>query len=170
MNRALWSAVVLTLSWVAVWPACAETARAELHDAEGHTVGNVVLEQTPHGVLVTADFSGLPPGVHAFHIHAGGKCDPPFTSAGGHFNPAHKEHGIKNPAGMHNGDLPNIYVPQDGKLKVDLFVPAVSLTPGPDTLFDADGSSFVIHAGADDYHTDPAGDAGARIACGVIVH
>jgi len=146
-----------------------ETAHADLRNAQGQKVGAATLEQTPHGVLITVDLQGLPPGTHAFHIHAVGKCDPPFKSAGGHFNPTHKHHGILNPAGMHAGDLPNIYVPENGKLKFDVFATAVTLGKGPNSLFDADGSSLVIHAGADDYKSDPAGDAGARLACGVIV-
>lgn len=149
--------------------ASGQTAHAELHNDQGQAIGDATLVQTPHGVLMTVALHGVPPGMHAFHIHAIGKCEPPFTSAGGHFNPADRKHGIENPAGMHAGDLPNIYVPEGGALKFDVFVPSVSLTGGKDDLFNADGSSLVIHAGPDDYKSDPAGDAGPRIDCGVIV-
>jgi superoxide dismutase, Cu-Zn family len=146
----------------------AETAHAELKNAEGKAVGTATLEQTSHGVLMTVDVTNLPAGTHAFHIHAVGKCEPPFTSAGGHFNPTGRQHGIKNPKGMHAGDLPNIYVPENGKLKFDVLAKGVSLGKGKNGLFHKDGTSLVVHAGPDDYKTDPAGDAGARIACGVI--
>ncbi len=157
------------LSLVAAGPARAQGARAVLANKDGKTVGEARLEQAAHGVVIHLDIQALPPGTHAIHVHAVGKCDPPdFASAGGHFNPAGHQHGIQNPAGMHSGDLPNLEVPTDGKLKVDLFVPSVSLKPGKTSLLDADGSALVIHENADDYKTDPAGNAGARIACGVV--
>ena len=168
MKSWVWLVAASFLSLTAVGPARAETAHAELHNDQGQKVGEATLEQTPHGVLVTVDLQALPAGEHAFHIHDVGKCEPPFKSAGGHFNPTHKQHGIENAKGMHAGDLPNIYVPENGKLKFDAFATAVTLGKGENSLFDADGSALVIHAGADDYKTDPAGDAGARIACGVV--
>jgi superoxide dismutase, Cu-Zn family len=122
------------------------------------------VRDTPNGLIVTARFTGLPEGVRAFHIHAVGACEPPFQSAGGHFNPDGHEHGMENPQGMHAGDLPNLHVPASGELTVEYFVVGLSL----DDLFDDDGTSFVVHDGADDYATDPAGDAGPRIACGVV--
>jgi Cu-Zn family superoxide dismutase len=170
MKKATWltTGVLILLLGIGA-RALAETAHAELRNEQGQKVGAATLEQTPHGVLITVDLEGLPAGPHAFHIHEVGKCEPPFQSAGGHFNPTHKKHGILNPAGMHAGDLPNIYVPQDGKLKFDVFATAVTLGKGKSSLFGADGSSLVIHAAPDDYKTDPAGDAGMRIACGVVV-
>jgi Cu-Zn family superoxide dismutase len=144
------------------------TAKAEMKDATGKSLGTLTLTDTPHGVMVQGTLTGLPEGVHAIHIHTTGKCDAPaFTTAGGHFNPASKQHGIENPMGMHGGDLPNITV-AGGKLTFDLFAPDATLKAGANSLLDADGSAVVIHATADDYKSDPAGNAGARIACGVV--
>jgi Cu-Zn family superoxide dismutase len=148
----------------------AEVAKASLKDAGGKEVGHAELVQTPHGVLVKLSLKGAVPGDHAFHVHAVGKCEPPFTSAGGHFNPGGKKHGIEAPEGAHAGDMPNLHVPASGELMVEIENPMISLVKGqPNSVFDADGSAFVIHAGADDYKTDPTGNAGDRIACGVIV-
>ncbi|HEU4563339.1 MAG TPA: superoxide dismutase family protein [Gemmatimonadaceae bacterium] len=144
-----------------------DRARAELSDAQSRRVGDASLQQTPHGILITASFTGLPPGTHGIHIHATGKCEPPFASAGGHFNPGDKQHGFRNPSGPHAGDLPNINVPQDGNVRVELFLPGLTLRD-KNALLDDDGAALVIHEFADDYASDPAGNSGARIACGVI--
>ena len=146
----------------------AQSARAELKDANGNTVGEAVLEQRGDDVRITANLTGIPPGTHAFHIHTVGKCDPPFESAGGHFNPTGKQHGKDNPQGAHAGDLPNIEVPANGGVKVEATAKGVSLGAATNGLLDADGSALVIHEGADDYKSDPAGNAGKRIACGVV--
>ena len=146
----------------------AGTAAAVLKDANGNEVGRATLMSTPSGALLNLTLTAVPPGVHALHIHAVGKCEPPkFESAGPHFNPDQTKHGIMNPEGPHAGDLPNLHVPADGKLEVEFLDPVVTLSQEA-ALLDADGASIVIHAGADDYTTDPAGNAGDRIACGVI--
>ena len=143
----------------------ADRAMAKLADPAGKSLGEVALSQTPHGTLLHARLSGLPAGPHAFHVHAVGKCEPPFKSAGGHFNPGGKKHGILAGAGLHVGDMPNIHVPASGSLEIQVLNTRLKLDS---SLFDADGAAIVLHAGADDYKSDPAGAAGGRIACGVI--
>jgi Cu-Zn family superoxide dismutase len=143
------------------------TATAVMHDLKGQDVGTVTLLQTPTGVLITARLHDLPPGIHGFHIHEKGVCEPPFKSAGGHFNPDAAAHGYLNENGPHAGDLPNIHVPDSGTLTVEMHDPLISLR-GEEAVLDADGAAIVIHDGPDDYKSQPAGDAGARIACGVI--
>ena len=163
-----WFCAVTLTSCLLSLPAYAQTAKASLKDAQGKDVGQVQLTQTPHGVLLKMSLKGAPPGERAFHIHAVGKCEPPkFESAGPHFNPDQTKHGIMNPEGPHAGDLPNLHIPADGKLQAEFLDPVVTLSQET-ALLDTDGASIVIHAGADDYTTDPAGNAGDRIACGVI--
>lgn len=144
------------------------TARVQLRNASGVSVGEATLQQTPSGVLLTADLSGLPPGTHGMHLHAIGRCEPDFAAAGPHFNPGAKLHGARNPGGKHAGDLTNIHVPESGRLRVELLLSDVTLGGAPGALLDADGASLVVHGLADDYATDPAGGSGARIACGVV--
>jgi Cu-Zn family superoxide dismutase len=140
------------------------TARAELKDPKGQTVGTVTLTETPHGTLVKGTFSNLPAGEHAFHLHETGQCEPPFKTAGGHHNPNKKKHGVLVAEGKHEGDLPNLHVGADGTVRFDFFAHGLTLK----RLADADGSAVVVHAGPDDYKSDPAGNAGDRIACGVV--
>ena len=146
-----------------------QSVNAVLMNPEGKRIGNVAISEVAQGVRIFAQADSIPPGVHAFHIHETGQCEPPdFQSAGGHYNPTGKQHGWDNPGGHHAGDFPNVHVHEDGKLAVEYFTNAVTLGEGETTLFDEDGSAIVMHEGADDYQTDPAGAAGARIACGVI--
>ena len=162
-------AAVLALSLPAQSAHHEMKAKAALKDPAGRDVGSVAFVQTPNGVLLTARLKGLPPGVHAFHIHAVGKCEPPFKSAGGHYNPGKTKHGFLVEGGIHAGDMPNIHVPSNGALTVEVLNPRVTLAKGKEgTVFDADGSAIVIHQGADDYKSQPSGAAGPRIACGVI--
>ncbi len=150
-------------------PVAAQTAKASLKAADGKEVGTVGLTAVPDSVLLKLAVKGLPPGDHAFHVHAVGKCEPPFTSAGGHFNPDSKKHGLAVAEGHHAGDMPNLHIPASGELTVEVVNTAITLDKGkPNSVFDADGSAIVIHASADDYKTDPTGNAGDRIACGVV--
>ena len=165
----LWLAASITGTLSLAAPALAvDTASAVLKDASGKEVGAATLTVTPSGVLISLDLTAVPPGEHGFHVHTTGKCEPPdFKSAGPHFNPDQTKHGFMTPEGPHAGDLPNLHVPADGKLQVEVLEPNVTWS-GEAPLLDADGSALVIHAGADDYKTDPAGNSGNRIACGVI--
>jgi Cu-Zn family superoxide dismutase len=136
-----------------------------LVNASGQTIGKVVAWQTAGGVTFRINASGLPHGIHGFHVHSVGRCDSPdFASAGPHWNPAGKQHGFNNPAGPHAGDLPNVEIAANGVLSQTVTLPAASMA----TLLDVDGAALVIHADADDYVTDPSGNSGARIACAVI--
>ena len=143
-------------------------ASADIKDASGKSLGEAILVQQDGAVEISATLTGLPSGEHAFHIHEVGRCDPPFESAGGHFNPKGKKHGKDNPAGPHAGDMPNLEVPDSGRVKVQVAVKGVSLDGGSNPLLDRDGAALVVHEGPDDYKTDPAGNAGKRLACGVI--
>lgn len=144
------------------------TARAELVNRQGDRIGAVELEETAQGVLLRGSVSDLSSGVHAIHVHEIGICDPPFASAGGHFNPAEKSHGMRSDDGKHAGDLPNLIISQDGELSFEIFAHAISLESGSSSVLDDDGSAIVIHAEGDDHESQPSGDAGARVACGVI--
>ena len=164
MKTIIWTGILAMLFSVQS-VSSAETAYAEMLNPDGESVGGIKLRQTPNGVLLHATLENLPEGAHAFHIHETGACTPPFTSAGGHFNPDGKKHGIDAIGGMHAGDMPNIHVPETGRLEIEVLNVLLKLDTA---LFDEDGSSIVIHEGPDDYETDPAGAAGPRIACGVI--
>jgi Cu-Zn family superoxide dismutase len=146
-----------------------EGTRVTMKDAQGKSVGEVQLIQTPDGILMRGTLTGLPPGTHAIHVHEVGKCEAPFTSAGGHFNPSKHEHGLMNKKGHHAGDLPNIVVGADGKASFEAMSTTLTLSKGKNSVMDADGSSVVVHAKADDHMTGPAGNAGDRIACGGLL-
>ena len=146
-------------------------AAMALVNSAGQSIGTVRAWQTTGGIAFHIYASGLPHGVHGIHVHSVGRCDPPdFASAGAHWNPAARKHGLANPAGPHAGDLPNVTVAANGVMGETVTLSGASLT-GPGTagvLLDGDGASLVIHASADDNVTDPSGNSGARIACGVI--
>ncbi|MCY1081296.1 superoxide dismutase family protein [Archangium lansingense] len=144
--------------------AAGATAKAELKDQKGQPVGEVTLTETPHGVLIKGTLSNIPEGEHAIHIHEAGKCEAPFQTAGGHLNPNKKKHGVLAAEGKHEGDLPNLHVGADGKVQFDAFAHDLKLKD----VQDQDGAAVVVHAGVDDYKSDPAGNAGDRIACGVV--
>ncbi|MBY0520929.1 MAG: superoxide dismutase family protein [Sphingomonas sp.] len=140
-------------------------AVAPLMTADGKAVGRATAREATGGLRITIDVTGLPAGTHGAHIHTIGKCDAPdFMSAGGHWNPGSTKHGSMNPAGPHEGDLPNLVVDNDGHGSVAITLPKGTL----DGLLDADGSALVVHANMDDMMTDPSGNSGARIACGVF--
>jgi len=147
----------------------ASAAHADIVNAAGDKIGTATFVPSAGGVRVDLNVSQLTPGTHGVHIHTVGKCEgPDFKTAGGHFNPANKKHGRDNPAGPHNGDMPNIEVGPDGKVATSLLDTNVTLSEGPNSLFQDGGTSIVIHAMQDDYKTDPTGNSGARVACGVI--
>lgn len=148
-------------------PPSSGTATATLRDRSGRTVGTATLTNTVQGVLVSASLTGLGAGTRAMHAHATGLCTPDFEAAGGHFNPDNRQHGFRNAQGAHAGDLPNLHIGSGGTLTVDLLLPGVTLT-GARALLDGDGAALVVHANGDDYQTEPSGNSGDRIACGVI--
>ncbi|QPC47337.1 superoxide dismutase family protein [Mangrovibacillus cuniculi] len=145
------------------------SANVSVINSDGDEIGTVEMQESPEGVKMSFDLTGLPPGEHAVHIHNKNKCDiPDFLSAGEHLNPDDKQHGLLNPEGAHAGDLPNLIADEQGVVKVDIVAPGVTLKDGKTTLFTKDGTSIVIHENADDGMSQPAGNGGERIACGEI--
>jgi Cu-Zn family superoxide dismutase len=150
-------------------PAPAKPVTVKLSDGAGKSVGTAKLSADPGGVKITLAVKGLAPGEHAIHVHETAKCDgPDFKSAGGHFNPDHKQHGKDNPAGAHAGDIPNFTVDAKGGSTATLIAPGITLDAGEHSVFTGGGTALMIHAKADDLKTDPAGAAGDRVACGLI--
>lgn len=146
------------------------TATAKVMSSDNKSLGEAKFEEQADGVKVTVTVSGLPAGKHGMHIHEVGKCEgPEFGTAGGHFNPTQKEHGKDNPHGHHLGDLPNLEVAEDGTATMSVLAEGVTLQKDAEhSLMDGEGTALVIHENEDDHITDPTGESGGRIACGVI--
>lgn len=144
-------------------------ARAVVTGADATPYGEVIIGEGDGGLIVKIEAQGLEPGPRGVHIHEVGKCEgPDFASAGGHWNPTKHEHGFDNPNGAHMGDFFNLEIGEDGTGSVEARIEGASLQDGANALMDADGAAFVIHAGPDDLKTDPSGESGGRIACGVF--
>jgi Cu-Zn family superoxide dismutase len=150
-------------------PVGGQTAMATLFAADGSPRGRVQATDTGGAIRLMITGEGLPAGSHGVHIHMTGNCTPPdFSSAGGHWNPTGREHGKNNPQGMHMGDLPNLLIGTDGRGSLEITIADASVSDGSNPLLDADGAAMVVHAGPDDLMTDPSGNSGGRIACGVF--
>ena len=165
-------AIVLTGGCASGQPASAPSrmAWAELKNAQGESVGSAVLRQEDGRVRIVVQAGGLPPGRHGVHVHAVGQCEAPsFQSAGDHFNPLGKKHGLENSEGAHGGDLPDLEADASGRTEYVAVTDRITLATGPTSIFDTDGSAVVIHEKPDDQRTDPSGNSGERLLCGLLV-
>jgi Cu-Zn family superoxide dismutase len=174
LKAAMGAALLLALTVAAAKepkPAKPKPVTVNLQDGQGKAVGTATLSQAASGVSIKLNVHGLTAGDHGIHVHQTAKCEgPDFKTAGGHFNPETKKHGLQNPEGPHAGDIPNFVVDAKGNGKATVVAPNVTLTDGPHSVFTGGGSALVIHAKADDGKTDPSGNSGDRIACAVITN
>ena len=170
--RHLFAGLIATslLAGCATMPAShTATVGGTLMMPSGQPVGTVTLVQHGSAIMLHVTAGPMAPGTYGIHVHGIGRCDgPDFASAGAHWNPTMKQHGLMNPAGHHSGDLDNLVIAADGPGSIDALVPG--MIDGPGGLLDADGAAVVIHTHADDGRSDPSGNSGARIACAVIAH
>src|SRR6202051_5266749 len=163
---AITAALVISTAFSA---AAQKMVKVEMHDGQGNSVGTATLSPAPQGVKINLDLKSLPPGDHGIHVHSVAQCEgPAFTTAGGHLNPDMKHHGLMNPDGPHAGDMPNFTVAADGTAKARFVAPGLTMGDDAHSIFTGGGTALVIHAMGDDMKSDPAGNSGARIACGVI--
>jgi superoxide dismutase, Cu-Zn family len=169
MKRKMLCATPLLAVIVCCVAVMAQDVTVQLKTAQGQDAGTAIIKPASHGVIVQLKAKNLPPGEHGIHFHQSAKCDPPeFETAGPHFNPDGKKHGLKNPEGHHAGDMKNLTVTANGTARMTIVDHDVDLSDDSHSLFSNGGTSLIIHAKADDMVTDPTGNSGARIACGVI--